>query len=209
MIQKLSFGEPFLETRYIEREADCVVSGRCLLLNLDSEQPVLTEDGFELPPLQVCEVRDARVRVPGSALLIRNDEPPALNDLQTLDALRAVWKSNYELTHEEKQRGVPYYKSPKITLGKVTMNFCLVAEPDCPSGIHREHGRPVRELHVQVAGDGAVDILRSADPADVFASLPLTAGSVHPATWNAHGEYPWHRYRSKSRCIFLAVSIEV
>ena len=88
------------------------------------------------------------------------------------------------------------------------MNFCLVAEPNCPSGIHSEHDRPIRELHVQVAGDGAVDLLRSADPAELFASLPLTAGSVHTATWNERGAYPWHRYRSVSRCIFLAISIE-
>ena len=206
MIEKLTFGEPFFETCCIERENCYRVSGRCLLLDLDTEQPVVVEDVFELPPLQVCEVCDASIRVPGKALLIAGTLD--LDDLQTLDALRAVWKSNYELTHEEKQRGVPYYKSPKIALGKVSMNFCLVAEPDRPSGIHREHDRPIRELHVQIAGEGAVDLLRSADPGDGFASLPLTAGAVHCATWNGRGEYPWHRYRSKSRCIFLSVSIE-
>ena len=208
MIEKLSFGEPFLETRYIEQEEHYPVSGRCLLLNLDTEQLIVMEGIFELPPLQVCEACNAVISVPGKALLIANFGTLDLNDLQTLDALRAVWKSNYQLTHDEKQRGVPYYKSPKITLGKVNMNFCLVAEPDRPSGIHREHDRPIREIHVQVAGEGAVDLLRSAEPGDVFASLPLTAGAVHCATWNGKGEYPWHRYRSKSRCIFLGVSIE-
>lgn len=208
MIQKLTFGEPFLETRYVEQESDCAVSGRCLLVNLDTEQPVGMEGGFSLPPLQVCEARETGIRVPGKALLISHFGTLDLNDLQTLDVMRTVWKSNYELTHQEKQRGVPYYKSPRITLGRAAMNFCLVAEPDCPSGIHKEHDRPVRELHVQVAGEGAVDLLRSADPADLFASLPLAAGSVHMATWNKRGEYPWHRYRSKSRCIFLAVSVE-
>ena len=87
------------------------------------------------------------------------------------------------------------------------MNFCLVSEPDCPSGIHREHGGPVQELHVQVVGEGALDLLRSEDPSSMFASLPLTAGSVHIPEWNEEGVYPWHRYRSKSRCIFLGVEI--
>ena len=158
--------------------------------------------------MQVCEACDANIRVPGKALLLANFGALDLDDLQTLDALRAVWKSNYELTHNEKQRGVPYCKSPKVTLDKAAVNFCLVAVPNCPSGIHREHDRPIRELHVQVAGEGAVDLLRSADPGDVFASLPLTAGAVHTAIWNERREYPWHRYRSKSRCIFLAISIE-
>ncbi|MBR6207901.1 MAG: hypothetical protein IKQ69_02785 [Oscillospiraceae bacterium] len=208
MIQKLTFGEPFIAARYIEQEADYAAPDQCILVNLDTEQPVLVENGFSLPPLQACEIRFSHIRVPGKALLLRHAGTVDLNDLQTLDILRKVWKSNWELTHLPQHRGVPYYKSPKVTLGKLSMNLCLVAEPECPSGIHREHDRPIRELHVQVVGQGAVDLLRSPDPASVYASLPLAAGTVHIPEWNAEGVYPWHRYRSVTRCIFLAVSIE-
>ena len=88
------------------------------------------------------------------------------------------------------------------------MNFCLVAEPDCPSGIHREHARELDELHVQIAGTAAVDVLRENDPDTVYASLPLTAGSVHAPLWDTDGTYPWHRYRSVTRALFLALEID-
>ena len=207
MIEKLSFGEPFIEAHYIENEASVPAEGRCLVLNLDAEAGVTVEDQFSVPPLSAAVVRDAQLAVPGKALLICGFGLLDLNDLLTLDSLRAAWKSNWELTHLEKNRGVPYYKSPVITRGGAEMNFCLVSEPDAPSGIHRTHAKPVKELHVQITGEGAVDLLRDEDPASVFASLPLAAGTTHTATWDRTGSYPWHRYRSVTRSVFLAVSI--
>lgn len=207
MIEKLSFGEPFIETHLIENEDGFTAEGRCLLMNLDTAESVTVNDEFSLAPLSAAVVKDARLRVPGKAILICGFGLLDLDDLMTLDCLRAAWKSNWELTHLPQHRSVPYYKSPVITVGEVSMNFVLVAEPDCPSGIHREHGKPVRELHLQVAGSGAVDLLRAQDPGTVYASLPLAAGSVHLPEWNAQGIYPWHRYRSMTRSIFLAISI--
>ena len=205
-MEKLAFGEPFIETRYLEKE-EYVTPSRCLIVNLDENECISVEGQFSLAPLTSAIVCDAKLAVPGKALVICNVGTLDLNDLQTLDVLRAVWKSNYQLTHLEKHRGVPFYKSDRITIGNVTMNFCLVSEPCTPSGIHREHGGPVKELHVQVVGEGAVDMLHSDDPSTVFCSLPLAAGAVHAPTWDAEGIYPWHRYRSVTRCIFLAVEI--
>ena len=207
MIEKLSFGEPFLETHYLEKEESFSVTGHCLLMNLDTELCVLVENEFSVPTMTAVHIQDAQICVPGKALLIFGAETLDLNDLLTLDCLRSAWKSNWELTHLDKHRGVPYYKSPRITVGGVTMNYCLVADPGCPSGIHREHGKPVRELHMQVVGEGAVDLLRSEHPSSVFASLPLSAGTVHVPEWNAEGIYPWHRYRSVTRSIFLGIEM--
>lgn len=207
MIERLSFGEPFIEAYYICGEAAYAAFGSCILINLDSEHSIGIEEDFLLPPLQVIRTCSAKLSVPGKALVISNAGTLDLNDLQTLDCLRKVWKSNYELTGLEKHRGVPYYKSPKITRDNVSMNFCLVAEPNCPSGIHREHNGEIQELHVQIVGEGAVDLLRSAEASSMYASLSLTAGCAHMPTWNEDGIYPWHRYRSKTRCIFLGVEI--
>lgn len=207
MIQKQSFGEPFIETHFIDNEQSVPAAGRCLVMNLDKEQCVTVEGEFAIPPMSAAIVLDAELSVPGKALMICNAGLLDLNDLMLLDCMRAAWKSNYQLSGLPQHRGVPYYKSPKLTLGGVSMNFVLVAEPNCPSGIHREHARPVSELHLQVAGTGAVDLLRSADPNTVYASLPLAEGAVHVPEWNAQGVYPWHRYRSVTRSVFLAIEI--
>ena len=207
MVEKLSFGEPFIESRYLVNEFGYTTPGHCNLINLDTEQAILVEGEYSLPPLCAMRTCGAKIDVPGKALLICNAGTLDLNDLQTLDCLRKIWKSNWELTHLEKHRGVPYYKSSRITIDNVTMNFCLVSEPDRPSGIHREHDGKIKELHVQLVGEGAVDLMRSEDPSSMYASFPLTAGCTHLPTWDANGEYPWHRFRSKSRCIFLGVEI--
>jgi hypothetical protein len=206
-MEKLSFGEPFIETRYLEGDMGFEVTGSAVLVNLDEEKAIVVEGGYSLPPLEAMVVHDASVDVPGRGLLVYGYDILKLDDLQTLDCMRRVWKSNYELTRLEKQRGVPFYKSPRVTIGNVTMNYCLVSEPGCPSGIHREHNMPVKELHVQIAGEAFVDLMRSSDPDSMYASLPLTAGLTHIPTWDAGGLYPWHRYRTKTRSIFLGVEI--
>lgn len=206
-MQKLSFGEPFIETRYLEGDLDFAVSGDAVIVNLDEEKEIIIDGEFRLSPLTAMVLHGASLDVPGKGLLIYGYGMLDLDDLQTLDCMRKAWKSNYELTGLDKHRGVPFYKSPRITIGDVTMNFCLVSEPGCPSGIHRTHQDLIKELHVQIIGEAFVDLLRSDNPDSVNASLPLTAGITHMPTWDEAGVYPWHRYRTKTRSVFLGVEI--
>lgn len=208
MNQKLSFGEPFLETRYLEAETAFTVSGSAILINLDKEQDVVIHGEFPLGALKAMVVRDTVIDVPGKALLVVGADTLCLADRVTMNALCTVWKSNYQLTGLPQHRNSPYFKSPRETLGNVSVNFCLVADPGAPSGIHKDHADPtVQELHVQIVGEGAVDLMGSQDPDSLFASIPLAAGSTHMPTWNHSGVYPWHRYRSVTPCIFLGVEV--
>ena len=208
MNQKLSFGEPFIESRYLEAEESFDVTNSAIRVNLDKEQDIMINKAFALGALKALEVHDVTISVPGKALLIVGADTIQLNDRITMKSLCDVWKSNYQLTGLPQHKNSPYFKSPKETLGNVAVNFCLVADPDAPSGIHKEHADPhVQELHVQIVGEGAVDLMKSQNPDSRYASLPLTAGSTHMATWNKEGEYPWHRYRSVTPCIFMGVEI--
>ena len=208
MNQKLSFGEPFIETRYFEGEDTYTVTNSAILVNLDKEQDVIVNEEFHLGSLKAMVVRDVTISVPGKAMLVVGADTIRLYDRITMNALCAAWKSNYQLTGLPQHRNSPYIKSPKETLGNVSVNYCLVADPNAPSGIHKDHADPkVQELHVQIVGEGAVDLMKSQDPDSMFASLSLIAGSTHIATWNEEGSYPWHRYRSVTPCIFLAVEI--
>ena len=208
MNKKLSFGEPFLETRYLEAEESYAVTGSVILINIDDAEDILVNGEFHLPALQSMIVRNAVINVPAKALLVIGAEHIDLNDRECLTSLLASWKSNYQLTGNPAMKNVPFFKSPQEIIDGITINFCLVADPASPSGIHREHGKPVHELHVQISGNGAVDLMKSADPSSCYASIPLAPGSTHMHTWDNEGVYPWHRYRSVDRCLFLAVSIE-
>ena len=208
MNQKLSFGEPFLETRYLESEAAFDATFPAVLVNLDKEQEVIINGEFHLDPLKAMTVQDVTISVPGKALLVVGYDKIDLTDRLTMMALCTAWKTGYQLTGNTNQKIGPYIKSPKETLGNVNVNFCLVADPCAPSGIHKDHADPmVQELHVQIAGYGAVDLMKSQDPASCYASLPLAPGSTHQATWDHENAYTWHRYRSVTACIFLGVEI--
>ncbi len=227
MNQKLTIGEPFLETRIIEDESAFPVKGPAILLNLDTVMNISVggvfsdsaeESGtiskstsvcriFSLPPLQAAQICDTHISCKGKALLVIGADTLDLGDLTTIDCLRRIWKSNYEVTHQESQRGKPYYKSPRTSIDNISMNFVLVSEPGAPSGIHCKHAAPIRELHLQIVGEGCVDLLAEDDPSAVFASLPLASGSTHVPEWNTELVYPWHRYRSVTRSIFMAVEI--
>lgn len=203
MVQKQTFGEPFFETAYIENEQTVHAEGCCLVVNLDRQGGRSIRIGEELSvaPYGCAVVKDADLSVQGKALLIKNFGDLSLEDLETIDCLRGVWKSA--------RKGYPYYKSPQAELtAGVRVNFCLVSEPNCPSGIHREHAKELDELHVQIIGSAYVDILQENDPDTVAVSLPLVAGSVHAPIWNDDGIYPWHRYRSATRSLFLALEID-
>ncbi|SET89313.1 hypothetical protein SAMN04487771_10628 [[Clostridium] aminophilum] len=207
MVEKMSFGEPFFEVYHIWKEEEFRVPRSGILVNVSEDQPIGVEREYFLKPFRTLKVADVCISVPGSAILISGEDALDLEDLKTLDSIRSIWKSNWEMTHDEKQRGVPFYKSPKAAMGNVRANFVLVADPGFPSGIHREHEVPLRELHVQIVGAGAMDMLHENDPETVYASLPMISGGVHDTMWDEEGIYPWHRYRSITRSVFLVIEV--
>lgn len=205
MIQKLVFGEPFFDTAFIEAEERVRIEGCCLLFNACREggEAITVSDpagarSFTIAPLRCAVVKDTDVCVPGRALLIKNFGLPDLDDQLTYDLMCRIWPSER-----------PFHKSVKISPAEgVHFNFVLVDRPNCPSGIHRTHDRELDELHVQVCGNAAVDVMASDDPNSTLASLSLAPGSTHDALWDADGVYPWHRYRSLTRSVFLCVELD-
>ncbi len=123
MNQKLSFGEPFIESRYLEAEESFDVTNSAILVNLDKEQDIMINKEFALGALKALEVHDVTISVPGKALLIVGADTIQLNDRITMKSLCDAWKSNYQLTGLPQHKNSPYFKSPKETLGNVAVNF--------------------------------------------------------------------------------------
>ena len=56
MNQKLSFGEPFIESRYLEAEESFDVTNSAILVNLDKEQErKRTDKSFMVPKSEIVE----------------------------------------------------------------------------------------------------------------------------------------------------------
>ncbi len=206
MIQKLDFAEPFFQAEYVEAEPAYPVRERCLILNLAGRsEPPVRIGTFLLESFCSAVVTGANLEIPGQALVIRNFGSFSVEDGRTAKRMKQTWKSLWEYSRQERNRNVPYYKSPRAVVGgRIGMNFCL-AEADAPSAIHREHGEDFDEIHLQVCGTGRVQIFQDSDPGTLCGELPLCPGTANGRIWDERGEYPWHRYHSCSRSVFVVI----
>lgn len=206
MIQRLNFAEPFFRAEYVEAEPSYPVSEPCLILNLAGRsEPAVRIGDFLLESFDSAVIGSGSLAIPGQALVIRGFNPSLAEDDRTAEQMKKNWKSLWEYSHLERNRDIPYYKSPRSTVGRgIGMNFCL-AEADAPSAIHREHGEDFDEIHLQVCGTGRVQIFLDEDPGTLCAELPLCPGTANRRIWDEQGNYPWHRYHSSSRSVFVVI----
>lgn len=206
MIQKLDFAEPFFRVDYVEHEAAYPIEKQALVLNMGrSEADFVGVRPVPVKPLRSTIVMNGTLEIEGRALVIHDYQRKFRIEDEEADAIKKVWKSLWEYSHLERNRGVRYYKSPRTVVGGDTgMNFCL-AEANIPSAIHREHGENFDEVHLLVWGTGRVQLLYKEDQDTVYQEFPLAPGNVNDPVWDENGNYPWHRYYSESRCIFVVV----
>ena len=208
MVEKLSFGEPFAAAEYIREETGYRTGENTLVMNLSRSIPVRIGDQ-RLLSLRAAVFRDTRIDVPGEALAVTNFGTQDLENGETAARIKNEWKSVWELTHAPRNIGVEYYKSPAALLrGSIKLNVCF-GERQLPAGLHREHREPdFDELHLQLCGRGFIQLFHENDPETLYESLPLYPGAVNDPVWNEEGRYPWHRYYSQTRCLFLVIEMD-
>lgn len=208
MVEKLSFGEPLAETEFIAAESGYLTGENTLVMNLSRSVPVMIGDQ-RLMPLRAAVFRNVRLDVPGEALAVTNYGTQDLENDETAARIKREWKSVWELTHAPRNIGVEYYKSPAAILhGSIKLNYCF-GERQLPAGLHREHRAPdFDELHLQLCGRGFIQLFRENDEKTLYESLPLCPGTVNDPIWNEAGIYPWHRYYSQTRCLFLVIEAD-
>jgi len=205
LIRSLDFAEPFYQVDYIENEDTYPVGSRSILLNM-SESP-LEIIGSPLPFLHSTIVREVTIRKVTKALIVKNFEQCCPDDPDTFSRLVHSWKSLWEYSGLERNRGIPYYKSPRAAVGNIGMNFCL-AEAGIPSAIHQKHEQSFEEIHLQICGTGKVQKLSANDPRTVYQEYALCPGTTHEPLSQPDGEYPWHNYYSISRGIFIVIEMK-
>ncbi len=209
-IQRLEFAEPFFQVDYVEGEASCAASGRCLVFNLaERSQKPLYIKGIPVMPLKGTVVEDVTVEHIDRALIVRDYDRLRLDDPEVVRQLKSTWKSMYERSGLERHKGIPYYKSPKARVGGDTeINFCFVSEPMAPSGPHRDHDRDFDEVHAQIRGFGKMQKFEENDVSTFYQETFLAPGIIHEKFYNEAGEYPWHQYQSVTPCVYMPIEID-
>ena len=152
---------------------------------LGSFQSGLFRDGFGGDKLIVVEVGD------------NTEVSDALAEM-----CRRQWKSAYETFGLDEFRKLDFYCSPRKELGDLAFSLFYLGE-NVPGSIHREHD--FFELHTQVLGTGEMQKFHEDDERTLYESVRMPPGYTHRPFFDSRGSYPWHRYRSVSSSILLAI----
>ncbi len=122
------------------------------------------------------------------------------------DQCRREWTPVYEIFPLEIFKNVDFFRSPKIKLDGLEFNFWYCGE-DFSCGIHDEHD--FFELHTQILGRGEMQKFHSRDEGSIYHREIMSPGNTHKPFFTKERKYPLHRYKSISRCIWLAVESPV
>ena len=118
------------------------------------------------------------------------------------DFCRKNWTEVYDIFPFEIFKNQDFFRSPKIKLGDLELNFWYCGE-DFSCGIHNEHN--FFEVHTQILGSGEMQKFKSNKEEDIFYKEGLVPGQTHRPFFNKQGKYPYHQYKSISKCIWLAI----
>jgi len=117
------------------------------------------------------------------------------------------WTQVSELYPEiEEFKGTEFYRSPKIKLNNLEFNFWYCKE-DFSCRIHKDHD--FFEVHIQILGQGEMQKFFQNDENTMYYRDILSSGQTHNPFYDINCKYPWHRYYSNSKCIWLAIESKV
>lgn len=214
-VEKLTFAEPFFNILFVEKEEKFKVEPMSIVINLahKANKPFYVK-GMPVEPLKATVVADVELTNVERALVFLDYAKVDLQDKATTEKIKATWRSLYQCSGQERHKGLPYYKSPKIRVGGDTeLNVCYVDAYNYPSGPHREHDRNFDEVHAQILGVGMMQKVE-AEPWEkehkikVYQELIMAPGTIHEKFYDAEGKYPWHQYCSVTPCVYLPIEID-
>jgi len=115
---------------------------------------------------------------------------------------RSNWTPVFEIFPFEVFRNTDFFRSPKIKLGDLEFNFWYCGE-NFSCGIHNEHD--FFELHTQILGRGEMQKFFDKEASSIFYREILSPGQTHKPFFNTEQKYPYHQYKSVTKCIWLAI----
>ncbi|MGB9812112.1 MAG: hypothetical protein ACPLRZ_02090 [Thermovenabulum sp.] len=202
----LDFAKPFFYVKYIVDEEEYFVNGKCIVLNL-SEEPILINNR-PLKFFQSVVVLNTSIFQIKRCFIIEKfaDYP---DEEALFEEVKKVWPLAYDVTHEERHKGVALWRSPKVKIGDLAVNMCFAGSVPLNVGLHRTHwgGPPIKEVHTQIVGIGKMQQYYEQDLNTLYREEYMAPGSSHIPMYDENCEYPWHQYETVTKGIFMATEI--
>jgi hypothetical protein len=201
-IKKFEFSEPFYTIKWIDNEVQYKIDKTSIVINL-GKRGILTKDKA-LGYLRSTIVRNVTLKDIQRALVIedyeRNKEPEEL-----FSEIQRQWPLMYELTGQDRFKGIPVRRSPKEKIDTIELYlFCVDAMTNV--GLHKQHSH--REVHTQLLGYGKMQKFEENDYNTLYQEEILAPGYTHEPFYAEDNVYPWHQYQSVSDSIYLYVIVE-
>jgi len=202
-IKILHFCDPFYTIKIVSEDNQYAVGNKSIIVNL-GEKDIMVK-GMPLARLKSTIVTNVMVKGLQRALVIEDYERKG--DTSRLFAeIKKQWRMMYDLTGQERHKGVRLWRSPKQRIDNIEINLCCI-DAQVDSGLHREHSSRFREVHTQLLGYGKMQKFEENDPRTLYQEVILAPGLTHDPFYNEHDVYPWHQYQSISDAIFMAIEI--
>ncbi|MBC7003108.1 hypothetical protein BIZ37_11100 [Photobacterium sp. BZF1] len=207
-IQSLEFCAPFFKATLIENEALYRVSNNSILLNL-SDTPIKANTQsiafYESKIINNIELQNIERIV----LIEGFDAHP--NEAKLFENIKQTWALAYDVRGEERLKGVPFWMSPKDTLGNIKFSMYFAGRVPLQVGLHQTHVgfNNLKEIHTQIVGYGKMQQCFEKDIKTLYLEDTLAPGASHKPMYDESGSYPWHQYETITQGVFMAIEMEM
>ena len=202
-IRALQFPEPFYTIKAIHGEKEFKIANNSIIVNL-SEENIWVKDK-PLTFLKSTIVRNVTIKDIQRALVIENYERNT-TDPEWFNEIKRQWRLMYDMSKQERQRGILLWRSPKEKVDNIDLNLCYISA-NVDTGPHKEHSSNFMEVHTQLLGYGKMQKLEENDISTMYQEVILAPGYTHEPFFNEENVYPWHQYHSISDCIYMPIEI--
>ena len=129
-ITKLDFAAPFFDVEYIEDEKSVNVGSKSIVINIAPKGDAINISmGTRLSPMRSAIVVNTSLYNIDRALIVKDYTRYDISNPLTREQTKRHWLSLWEFSHLERDRTVPYWKTPQAKVGgDTTMNFCFASE---------------------------------------------------------------------------------
>ncbi len=142
------------------------------------------------------------IEIQGEHLLVLELDPSLDVSELVADYCRSHWAQVYTIFPHDEFKNTDFFRSDKVKLGNLEFNFWYCGE-DFSCGIHNKHD--FYELHTQILGVGEMQKFHQNDANTLYYREILNPGQTHTPFYDQKHNYPYHRYKSTSKCIWLAI----
>ena len=150
-------------------------------------------------------LRNTEIRDVQHAVVIENYLKNG-NGPELFDKIRDKWPIYYDMSRQERHRGLNIWRSPKEMVDNIAFNLCLI-NAGVDSGPHKEHTPHFREVHTQVLGYGKMQKFEENDLNTLYQEVILAPGITHEPFFDKDIVYPWHQYHAISDAVYMPIEI--